>query len=115
MGFCGRVLLYSFDVDIGEVNIHISLSHYLIISSQISDSRNWGIESSLLLAVRFAYIRDIASANFAHIKSPKEEPSGLALIIVRMVFSTSRSLAIGALILDLVILGSQGVVGTFQN
>lgn len=81
----------------------------------MSDSRNWGIEASVLLAVRFAYIRDIASARFAHIKSPTEKPSGLALMMVRMVLSTSRSLAIGTLILDVVIQGSQGVVGTFLN
>ena len=79
------------------------------------DSRNWGIEASVLLADRFGYIRDIAGARFAHIKSPTEKPSGLALMIVRMVSSTSRSLAVGAPMLDVVIQGSQGVVGTFQN
>ena len=86
-----------------------------VISSQKSDSRDRGIESNLLLAVGFASIRDIASARFAQINSPMEEPGGLALMIVKMVLSTSRSLAVGALILDIVIQGYQGVVGAFEN
>ena len=93
----------------------ISIFRYLVISSQMSDSRNWGLESSLSLAVPFAHIRHVASARFAYIKSLTEEPSGLALMIVRMVLSTSRSLAIGALILAMVIQGSPGVVGIFQD
>ncbi len=86
-----------------------------VISSQKSDSRVWGIESSLLLAVGFAYIRDIATARFAQIKCLIKEPGGLALMIVEMVLSTSRSFAIGALLLDVMIQGYQGVVGTFEN
>ena len=74
----------------------------LTISSQNSGFRNWGIEAIRSLAVGFA---DIASARFAQMRSPTEEPGGLALMTVEMVFSTSRSLALSALLLDVVIQG----------
>lgn len=89
---------------------------YLTISSHNSGFRNGGIEASRSLAVGFA---DIASTRFAQMKSPTEEAGGLALMIVEMiveiVFSTSRSLALSALLLDVVIQGYQGVVGTLEN
>ena len=76
------------------------MSRYLTISSQKSGFRNWGFEASRSLAVGFD---DIASARFAQMKSPTEGPDGLGLMTVEMAFSTSRSLALSALLLDGVI------------
>ena len=85
---------------------------YLTIPSQKSRFRDWGIEVSRSLAVGFV---DIACARVAQMESPTEAQGRLASKIMEVVFSASRSLALSALVLDVMIQGYQGVVGTLEN